>query len=213
MALEIRKICSMMETIKIEGGKPVPNDGCVKVAVGAVIKNPCAGKFVQDLSVFFDIGEELGEILTVEAKRLLAGKPIESFGKGAIVGLDGELEHMAAIQHMKMGISMRKLIGGGKAILPSTAKRAPAGTMIDIPIHYKDAACCMTHFDTMEFVIPDAPRDDEMVVVVAYGTGTRPQARIPCLSKDEMEGEDKYAFSGGVVFVSRNADGSSTTPY
>jgi hypothetical protein len=213
MAAEIRKINSILETIMIEGGKPVPNEGCVKVAVGAVIKNPCASKYVEDLSVFFDIGEELGNILTVEAKRLLRERPIESFGKGVIVGLDGELEHGAAILHMKTGISMRKQIGGGKAIVPSTAKRGPAGTMIDVPIHYKDAACCMTHFDTLEFVIPDAPRADEIVVVVAYGIGARPHARIPCLTKDQIEGEDRYAYSGGIVFTSRDEDGSSTTPY
>jgi hypothetical protein len=106
---------------------------------------------------------------------------------------------------------MRALIGGGKAIIPSTAKRAAAGTAIDIPIHYKDAACLMSHFDTLEFVIPDAPRPDEIVIVVAYGIGPRPQARIIGVPKDQIQGEDRYAYTGGLVYTKRGPDGSATT--
>ena len=112
--------------------------------------------------------------------------------------------------HTKMGLNIRALIGGGKAMIPSTAKRATAGTAIDIPIHYKDAACLMSHFDTLEFVIPDAPRPDEMVVVVAFGAGTRPQSRIIGLPKEEIQGEDRYAYTGSIVYAKRAADGSAT---
>jgi len=208
----IRKINSCVERIRLEGGEAVPGGESVKVAVGAVIHNPYAGKYVADLTAMYDLGEELGDGLTREALQLLGGKTPECFGKAAIVGLDGEIEHAAAILHTKMGIYMRALIGGGKAIIPSTAKRASAGTAIDIPIHYKDAACLMSHFDTFEFVIPDAPRPDEMVIVVAYAVGPRPQARIIGLPKDQIQGEDRYAYTGGLVYTKRSADGSATTP-
>lgn len=207
----IRKINSSVERIRIEGGEPVPGGECIKVAVGAVIANPFAGKFVPDLTPMYDLGEELGDGLTREALKLLGERKPESFGKAAIVGLDGELEHAAAVLHTKMGLHMRALIGGGKAIIPSTAKRAAAGTAIDVPLHYKDAACLMTHFDTLEFVIPDAPRPDEMVIVVAYGAGARPQSRIIGLPKDKIEGEDRYAYTGGLVYTNRAPDGSATT--
>ena len=206
----IRKINSYVERIRIEGGMPVGGGECIKVAVGAVILNPYAGKFVEDLTEIYDLGEELGDILTREALKLLGDKKHESYGKATIVGLDGELEHAAALMHTKMGLNIRALIGGGKAMIPSTAKRATAGTAIDIPIHYKDAACLMSHFDTLEFVIPDAPRPDEMVVVVAFGAGTRPQSRIIGLPKEEIQGEDRYAYTGRIVYAKRAADGSAT---
>lgn len=211
MKPEIRKVLSVIERIRMEGGEPVASGESVKVAVGAVCRNPYAGKFVRDLTPLYDLGDELGDHLTREALRALDGTPVESFGKAAIVGLDGEVEHAAAILHTKMGLRMRALIGGGKAIIPSTAKRAAAGTAIDIPIHYKDAACLMSHFDTLEFVIPDAPRPDEIVIVVAYGVGPRPQARIIGLPKDQIQGEDRYAYTGGLVYTKRAPDGSATS--
>lgn len=212
MTPKIRKINSTVERIQVEGGEPVPGGESIKVVVGAVIQNPYAGMYVADLTALYDLGEALGDGLTREALTLLGGRRPESFGKAAIIGLDGEIEHAAAILHTKMGIYMRALIGGGKAIIPSTAKRAPAGAAIDIPIHYKDAACLMSHFDTVEFVIPDAPRPDEMVIAVAYAAGPRPQARIIGLPKDQIQGEDRYAYTGGLVYTKRAADGSATTP-
>lgn len=208
MALEIRKILGIVENLKLEGGRPV--DG-VKVAVGAVVKNPYAGKFEQNLERFYTEGEEIGDILTREAQRLTGNVPFETFGKGAVVGLDGELEHAAAILHMRMGLAMRRLIGGGKAQIPSTAKRGPAGAMIDVPVHYKDAATLLSHYDTIEFSIPDGPRPDEILIVVAYSTGIRPGHRLGGYSKDEVKGEDRYAYTGTMVFSKVDENGLSTT--
>lgn len=208
MKLEIRKIVTVIDKILVEGGKDSKNGPCVKVASGAIIKNPMAGRFETDLSGFFDIGEQIGDLLTREAQTATGKVPFESFGKAAIVGVDGELEHIAAMLHTKMGLAMRRLVGGGKAMIPSTAKRAPAGTVIDIPLHYKDAATLLSHYDTIELAIPDGPRADEILVAVAYGTGTRPQPRIGGLSKEEVTTGDRYAFTGTMVFTS--VDGSGT---
>lgn len=211
MELEIRKIVTVTDKILVEGGKRSKNGSCVKVAVGAIIKNPLAGRFEADLSGFFDLGEKLGDLLTREAQTVTGNMPFESFGKAAIVGVDGELEHIAAILHTKMGLSMRRLIGGGKAMIPSTAKRAPAGTAIDIPLHYKDAATLLSHYDTIELTIPDGPRADEILVAVAYGAGTRPQPRIGGLSKDEITTGDRYAFTGTMVFTSVDESGTAAS--
>lgn len=207
MSAKIRKMTTLLERIYIEGGKEVPEGETIKVAVGAVVTNPFAGKYVENLEELFDIGEAVADAATAEALRVLDGRPVESFGKAAIVGLDGELEHAAAILHSKMGLVMRRYIGGGKAMVPSTAKRASAGTLIDVPIHYKDTAILMSHFDTIEFQMPDAPRPDEILVVVAYGTGSRPHPRSGGLKKDEIQGYDRYAFAGGMVFTERDEDG------
>lgn len=208
MALEIRKMVGIVEKLKLEGGRPV---GGVKVAVGAVVENPFAARYEDKLERLYADGEEIGDILTKEAQRLVGGLPFEAFGKGAIVGLDGELEHAAAILHTRMGLAMRRLIGGGKALIPSTAKRASAGSMLDIPIHYKDAATLMSHFDTMEFSIPDGPRPGELLIAVAYSTGPRPGHRLGGFSKDQIKGEDRYAHTGTIVFSKVDEQGLSTT--
>lgn len=207
MKFEIRKIVGIVETLKLEGGQPV--DG-KKVAVGAIVKNPYAGQYVENLEPLYTAGEELGDLLTKEALRLVGNVPVEAFGKGAIVGLDGELEHIAAVLHMRMGLAMRKLIGGGKAQIPSTAKRAPAGTNLDIPVHYKDAATLLSHYDAIEFSVPDGPRADEMLIAVAYATGQRPSHRLGGFHKDEVTGEDRYAYCGTLVFSKVDENGLAT---
>jgi hypothetical protein len=114
----------------------------------------------------------------------------ESYGKAAIVGTDGELEHAAAILHPKLGTPMRKAVGGGKAIIPSSKKIGGPGTEIDVPLHYKDAAFVRSHFDAMAVRVPDAPRPDEIVVVIVVTDSGRPHARIGGLKKDEAKKED-----------------------
>ena len=161
-----------------------------RVSVAAVIKNPFAGKYQEDLSELSEIGEWLGDYLTTEAAKILGPENVESYGKGAIIGLSGELEHGAAILHPKLGKPMRAAIGGGKAIIPSAKKAGPAGTCLDVPLHYKDAAFVRTHYDAMEVRIPDAPKCDEIVVALAFTDGGRPHPRIGGLQKSEIKGED-----------------------
>lgn len=163
-----------------------------KVVSAAVLKNPCAGQYVEDLEILMQAGEELGNILTSRAIDSLGveGGDIHSFGKAAIVGENGELEHAAAILHPRLGAPLRAQIAGGKAVIPSAKKMGGMGTAIDVPLHYKDAMKVRSHYDAMEIRIGDAPRADEIVVAVAFTLGGRPFARVPGLKLEEIEGLD-----------------------
>jgi hypothetical protein len=189
MELKIRKIVTNVEEIRFEGFKELAKP-IKKVSVAAVIKNPFAGQYAEDLSILTDIGEYLGGYLSKIAVDTLGGNQIQSYGKGAIVGEAGELEHCAAILHPKLGKPMRDAIGGGKAIIPSAKKAGIPGTALDVPLHYKDAAFVRTHYDAMEVRISDAPKADEIVVVLAFTDGGRPHARIGGLQISEIKGED-----------------------
>jgi len=142
-----------------------------------VIQNPFAGRFVDDLSPLFDVSGQLGERLMGDAVDMLAGSPI-SYGKAAIVGVDGEMEHGGAVLHPKLGKPMRAAVGGGKALIPSNAKVAAAGVPIDLPLGHKDEAWSFDHFDTMTVMVADAPRPDEIVVCMAVSDGPRPHPRV-----------------------------------
>ncbi len=191
MDVKIRKIVTYVEETFSEGFGDLPKPG-KKCVAAAVIKNPFAGKYQEDLSQLVDTGEYLGKVLTEAGIAAMAVKPneVENYGKGAIIGLDGELEHGAAILHPKLGKPMRDAIGGGKAIIPSAKKAGAAGTALDVPLHYKDAAFVRTHYDAIEIRIPDAPRPDEIVVAVALTNCGRPHPRIGGLQKSEIKGED-----------------------
>jgi hypothetical protein len=186
---KIRKIVTTVEEIRYEGfsdlEKPVR-----RVAVSAVIKNPFAGKYQENLDELTEVGEWLGDYLSKEAVKILGAGKVHSYGKGAIIGLGGELEHGAAILHPKLGKPMRDAIGGGKAIIPSAKKAGAAGTALDVPLHYKDAAFVRTHYDAMEVRIADAPKCDEIVVSLAFTDGGRPHPRIGGLQVSEIKGED-----------------------
>jgi hypothetical protein len=189
--MEVRKYITIVEETVVEGGKRV-EPPTRKAAAVAVIKNPFAGKYVDKLDELIDIGETLGGILgrkAVEALRISPEKA-ESYGKAAIVGGDGELEHAAAILHPKLGAPLREAVGGGKAIIPSAKKMGGPGTEIDVPLHYKDAAFVRTHFDAMTVRVPDAPRSDEIVVAIVVTDSGRPHARIGGLKKEEAKKED-----------------------
>ena len=163
-----------------------------KAAAAAVFTNPFAGKYQKDLSLLYQYSEQLGEMLTQKAVAALGIAPdkIQSYGKGAIVGGKGELEHCAAIMHPALGKPMRANVGGGKALIPSAKKRGYPGVAIDVPLGYKDAAFVRSHFDAMEVRVPDAPRDDELVLVVVVTDSGRPVARVGGLKLDEVKGED-----------------------
>jgi len=164
------------ETIEADGfGKAC--DPITRVVAVAVIQNPFAGRFVDDLSPLFDVSGQLGERLMGDAVDMLAGSPI-SYGKAAIVGVDGEMEHGGAVLHPKLGKPMRAAVGGGKALIPSNAKVAAAGVPIDLPLGHKDEAWSFDHFDTMTVMVADAPRPDEIVVCMAVSDGPRPHPRV-----------------------------------
>jgi len=191
MKAKIRKLVTFVEETRREMERDV-NPPVRRAAAVAVIANPFSGRFVEDLSDLIDIGEELGGILSERAVTALGvpGERVESYGKAAAVGENGELEHAAAILHPKLGAPFRKILGKGAALIPSSKKRGGPGVPIDIPLGHKDAAFVRSHFDGMEVRVNDAPRADEIVVAVAVTDGGRPFPRIGGLSKDQIKGED-----------------------
>jgi hypothetical protein len=189
--MEVRKYVTIVEEILEEGGKSMDPPGKRAAAI-AVIKNPFAGKVVEDLTPLIDIGDRLGGILGKMAVTALGIAPekAESYGKAAIVGEAGEREHAAAILHPKLGTPLRNAVGGGKAIIPSAKKIGGMGTEIDVPIHYKDAAFVRSHFDAMTVRVDDAPKANEIVVVIVVTDCGRPHPRIGGLKKEEAKKED-----------------------
>ena len=160
-----------------------------KVAVGAVIKNPYAGQYIDDLSELYQTGAELGAVLGERALDQLAGEA-QSYGKAAIVGMNGELEHAAALLHPALGAPLREAVGGGRALIPSTKKMGAPGTTIDVPLHHKDEMVVRSHFDAITFQIDDAPAAGEIVVIVAVTDGGRPQARVGGLQLGDIQAQD-----------------------
>jgi len=189
--MEVLKYVTIVEETFKDGGKKV-DPPTRKAAAIAVIKNPFAGKYVENLDPLIDVGETLGGVLGKRAVEALKISPAnaESYGKAAIVGVDGELEHAAAILHPKLGTPLREAVGGGKAIIPSAKKIGGPGTEIDVPLHYKDAAFVRSHFDAMAVRVPDAPRADEIVVAIVVTDSGRPHPRIGGLKKGEAKKED-----------------------
>ena len=189
--MEIRKYVTIVEEILMEGGRKMVPPGKRAAAI-AVIKNPFAGKYVEDLTPLIEGGDKLGGILAKMAVDAMGIAPekAESYGKAAIVGESGEREHAAAILHPKLGTPFRNAVGGGKAIIPSAKKMGGMGTEIDVPLHYKDAAFVRSHFDAMTIRVDDAPRADEIVVILVVTNCGRPLPRIGGLKKEEAKKED-----------------------
>lgn len=138
---------------------------------------PFAGRDERDLGVLADYGEQLGSRLAGQIAATLPGAAI-AYGKAALVGTDGDIEHAAALLHPKLGKPMRAAIGGGKAIIPSTAKMAHVGATIDVPLAHKDDVWSFDEIDTMKLMVADAPRPDEIVLIIAFAEGGRPRPRI-----------------------------------
>lgn len=191
MRAAIRKLVTLTETVEREMGRPVAPPAR-RAAAAAVIANPFAGRYAEDLTELIEIGAELGGLLAAEAIAALGGDPaaVQSYGKAALVGEAGELEHAAALLHPKMGAPLRAALGGGAALVPSSKKMGGIGQVLDIPLGHKDAAYVRSHFDGMEIRIADAPRPGEIVVAIALATGGRPLARVGGLSHAEAEGKD-----------------------
>lgn len=169
--LEIRKIVVVQEQVLAELGK-TGKAPIVRAAALAVIANPFAGRYVEDLTPLFEAGGALGAQLMGKLTPLL-GAPAVSYGKGAIVGVEGEFEHGGACIHPMLGKPMRAAIGGGKAVIPSNVKVGAAGAALDVPLGHKDDMWSFDHFDTLTVSIVDAPRPREIVVAMAIADGGR----------------------------------------
>jgi Amino acid synthesis len=191
MKAKIRKLLTFVEETRTEMGQAV-NPPTRRAAAVAVIENPYAGRFVEDLSDLIEIGEELGDLLAKRAAAALGieGSRAESYGKAAAVGENGELEHAAAILHPKLGAPVRKVLGTGAALIPSSKKRGGPGVALDVPLGHKDAAFVRSHFDGMEVRVTDAPRANEIMVAVAVTDSGRPLPRVGGLKKEEIKGVD-----------------------
>jgi hypothetical protein len=191
MSASIRKIVTITDETHSEMGRAVA-PAVRRAAAIAVIANPFAGRYEADLDPLVAIGEELGDLLGRHALTALGipGEQVEGYGKAAIVGENGELEHAAAIQHPKLGAPLRALLGKSPALIPSAKKRGTLGAVLDVPLGHKAAAYVRSHFDGMEVRVPDAPRADEIMVAVVLTSAGRPLPRIGGLKTDEIKGED-----------------------
>ena len=191
MPAQIRKLVVQVDETRLEMNRPVEPPTRRALAM-AVIANPCAGRYVENLDELVAIGEELGGLLGRKCVEALGIEPgqAQSYGKAAIVGEAGELEHAAAILHPKLGAPLRKAVEKGAALVPSAKKRGGLGTAIDVPLGHKDAAFVRSHFDAMEARVADAPRANEIVVAVVVTDSGRPLPRIGGLQVHEIKGED-----------------------
>ena len=191
MPAKIRKLIVQVDETRMEMGRPI-DPPTRKALAMAVIANPYAGRYAENLDELIAIGEELGGLLGQKCVKALGIAPgaAHSYGKAAIVGEGGELEHAAAILHPKLGAPLRQAVEKGAALVPSAKKRGALGTAIDVPLGHKDAAFVRSHFDAMEARVADAPRADEIVVAVVVTDSGRPLPRIGGLQVGEIKGED-----------------------
>ncbi|WOD15132.1 amino acid synthesis family protein [Paraburkholderia kirstenboschensis] len=191
MAIKLRKLVVQVDETRIEMGQNVDPPARRAVAI-AVIDNPYAGRYEAKLDALIEAGEELGALLGNRCVEALGIEPgdAQSYGKAAIVGEAGELEHAAAILHPKLGAPLRAAVEKGAALVPSAKKMGTLGTAIDVPLGHKDAAFVRSHFDAIEARVSDAPRANEIVVAVAVTASGRPLPRIGGLQASEIKGED-----------------------
>jgi len=191
MMSKIRKLATIVDETHVEMGRAV-SPPTRRAAAVAVIANPFAGRYEGDLEELMAIGEELGDLLGRRAVAALGIAPgqAESYGKAAIVGEGGELEHAAAILHPRLGKPLRAAVEKGAALVPSAKKQGGMGTAVDVPLGHKDAAFVRSHFDAMEARIVDAPRGNEIVVAVVVTDSGRPLPRIGGLQVHEIKGTD-----------------------
>ena len=188
--VELRKMYVTVETIYHEFG-PVPDVPLQRAAALAVIRNPFAGKYVEDIAGFMEDLKPLGLEMADRLIAALGGDPdrVEGFGKGAVIGPGGELEH-GALWHVPGGYSMRERLGDSRAIVPSTKKVGTVGTRIDIPITHINASYVRGHFNALEVGVPGAPQADELVLILAMTTGGRIHDRMGGLRAEDITGED-----------------------
>ncbi|WP_029031490.1 amino acid synthesis family protein [Salinarimonas rosea] len=188
--IAVRKDVLIIEEIRHEGGPPA-SQPLKKGAILTVIANPFAGAYAPDIAGFMDDLKPLGVAMAMKLIDALGGDPkaIQGYGKGAIVGVAGEIEH-GALWHVPGGYAMREALGGALAIVPSTKKVGAAGARLDVPITHVDASYVRSHFDAMEVGVPDAPRPDELAYVLVMTTGGRVHARIGGLTPEGITVRD-----------------------
>jgi len=175
--VEIRKIVVAVEETHLSAGRKLPRP-TRKAVAAVVVANPFAGRYVEGLSELEALGADVGRLLAERAMAALgADAVVTGYGKGAIVGLDGELEHAAAVLHPRFGAPVRAVVGGGAAIIPSTKLVAGPGTLLSMPIVNRDDVWSFDEMDAATVAIPDAPRPDEILVSLVLATGGRPGAR------------------------------------
>jgi hypothetical protein len=186
----VRKSVTLVEEIHHEFG-PAPDQPLRRVATVAVIKNPYAGAYHADIAGFMDDLKPLGLQMARKGLAALGGDKsvVQGYGKGSIVGIDGELEH-GALWHVPGGYAMRELLGDAAAIVPSTKKVGAVGTRLDVPITHINASYVRSHFDAMEIGLNDAPRADELAFILVMTTGARIHARVGGLAANDVEGKD-----------------------
>ena len=186
----IRKRVIVVEEILHEGGPP-PAQPLLRGAALAVIRNPFAGRYVESIAGFMDDLNPLGVAMARSLLDALGGDPsrVQGYGKGAIVGAAGELEH-GALWHVPGGYAMREILGEAKAIVPSAKKVGGPGTRLDVPVTHINASYVRSHFDAMEVGINDAPRADELLLALVMTTGSRIHARVGGLTASEIKGQD-----------------------
>ncbi|MBN8961927.1 MAG: amino acid synthesis family protein [Rhizobiales bacterium] len=186
----LRKRVIIVEEILHEGGPP-PAQPLLRGAALAVIRNPFAGRYVESIAGFMDDLNPLGVAMARSLLEALGGDPsrIQGYGKGAIVGSAGELEH-GALWHVPGGYAMREILGEAKAIVPSAKKVGGPGTRLDVPVTHINASYVRSHFDAMEVGINDAPRADELLLALVMTTGSRIHARVGGLKASDIKGQD-----------------------
>lgn len=188
--VEIRKIVTMVEEVFHEGGPP-SNTPHRRASIMAVIRNPYSGAYVEDIQPFMEDLKPLGLDMANRLIAALGGDPkvVEGYGKGAIIGTGGEIEH-GALWHAPGGYAMREALGGAKAIVPSTKKVGVAGARLDVPVTHVDASYVRSHFDSIEVGLNDAPRAQEMALILVMTTGARVHDRAGGLAAKDIKGED-----------------------
>ncbi|MFT6676480.1 MAG: hypothetical protein ACJAVM_002684 [Sulfitobacter sp.] len=185
----LRKTSRVIEEIFHEGG-PAPAKSLKRAAMMAVIENPFAGRFVPDIQPFMENLKPLGLSMAQSLVEMLGGADqIEGYGKGAIIGAAGEVEH-GALWHGPGGYAMRALLDNSNAIVPSTKKIGGVGARLDVPTTHINASYVRSHFDTMEVGMNDAPRATEMMLVLVMTTGARIHHRAGGLAAADIKGED-----------------------
>ncbi len=181
---EVRQYFGVVQEIRHEGG-PVAGAPLLKAAAGVVIRNPFAGGYAADLSPLTKASASLGTALGARAAALLDGRPVEGYGKGGIAGINGEQDHVVACITTVFGDAFREAVGGGRAWISSATKTASAGAQLDIPLAFKDELYVRSHYDAVTIAVPDAPRPDELLIVVAVSSRGRIHHRVGGLSRDE----------------------------
>lgn len=187
--MKIKRVLTFLDEVRSDAGRDV-SPRLRKVAAVAILDNPFAGRFEQDLAALTKASEVIGREICAIAVELAAPDKVVSYGKAAIVGLNGEQEHGNAMLTTVFGNVMREAAGGGKAWISSMTKRAAPGSSIDVPLAHKDALYVRSHYDGMTIMLPDAPQPDEIAVIVVYATRGRPNARVGGLSAADIKGQD-----------------------